>query len=88
MKQIPGLETLAMTTNGLVLKRRLNTYKQAGLDILNISLDTLKDDLYTKMTRRPGLHLVLDGIETALNLGYNPVKVIILISQLFTYYFN
>lgn len=75
MKQLKGLETVAMTTNGLVLTRQLVPLQRAGLDILNISLDTLKKDRYEKITRRRGFEKVLMGIELALQLGYNPVKI-------------
>ncbi|XP_019875734.2 molybdenum cofactor biosynthesis protein 1 isoform X1 [Aethina tumida] len=75
LKQLKGLETVAMTTNGLVLTRQLVPLQRAGLDILNISLDTLKKDRYEKITRRRGFEKVLMGIDLALQLGYNPVKI-------------
>ncbi|KRT83553.1 hypothetical protein AMK59_3240 [Oryctes borbonicus] len=75
LKQINGLETVAMTTNGLVLTRQLVALQRAGLDVLNISLDTLKSDKYEKITRRKGFDKVTMGIDLALQLGYNPVKI-------------
>ncbi|GJQ68862.1 Mocs1 [Trypoxylus dichotomus] len=75
LKQINGLETVAMTTNGLVLTRQLVSLQRAGLDVLNISLDTLKPDKYEKITRRRGFEKVMMGIDLALQLGYNPVKI-------------
>lgn len=50
---MPGIEWVAMTTNGLVLTRRLPAYQRAGLDALNISLDSLQPERYEKMARRP-----------------------------------
>ncbi|KAI4458260.1 molybdopterin cofactor synthesis protein a [Holotrichia oblita] len=75
LKQINGLETVAMTTNGIVLTRQLVALQRAGLDILNISLDTLKPDRYEKITRRKGFDKVMMGIDLALQLGYSPVKI-------------
>lgn len=64
-----------MTTNGIVLTRQLVALQRAGLDVLNISLDTLKPDKYEKITRRKGFDKVMMGIDLALQLGYNPVKI-------------
>ncbi|XP_013141655.1 PREDICTED: cyclic pyranopterin monophosphate synthase, mitochondrial isoform X2 [Papilio polytes] len=72
---VPGIRSVAMTTNGLVLTRRLPAYQRAGLSAINVSLDTLKPDRYEQMARRPGLKKVLAGIDLALQLGYRPVKV-------------
>ena len=64
-----------MTTNGLVLTKKLVSLQRAGLDMINISLDTLKPDRYEKITRRKGWERVMMGIDLALQLGYNPVKI-------------
>lgn len=56
-----GLKTIGITTNGLVLKRRAPQLKQAGLDQINVSLDTLVPEKFEFITRRRGLfqtHLV------------------------------
>jgi molybdenum cofactor biosynthesis enzyme MoaA len=73
---IPGLKTLAMTTNGLVLKRMLPSLREARVSHLNISLDTLIPEKFDKITRRSGLQRVLDAIHSALELGFDPVKVV------------
>ena len=52
---IEGLETLAMTTNGITLARKLPLLKDAGLNVLNISLDTLVPQKFEFITRRKGL---------------------------------
>jgi len=77
LKALPGIQTVAMTTNGLTLARRLPELKAAGLDALNISLDTLVPDKFQFISRRPraGHAKVLKAIDTALELGYSPVKV-------------
>lgn len=64
-----------MTTNGLTLTRQLVALQKAGLDILNVSLDTLKPARYEVVTRRKGWERVMAGIDLAIQLGYNPVKV-------------
>jgi cyclic pyranopterin phosphate synthase len=73
--RIPGLRTLAMTTNGLLLAKKLPDLHAAGLNLLNISLDTLRPDRFAHITRREGFDLVLQAIESALTFGYRPVKV-------------
>jgi hypothetical protein len=75
LKQLDGLRTLAITTNGLILQRQLPALREAGVDLLNISLDTLVPAKFELLTRRKGHHKVLESIEKALELGYNPVKV-------------
>lgn len=73
--RIEGLETLAMTTNGITLARKLPLLRDAGLNLLNISLDTLVPQKFEFITRRKGWHKVMESIDCALELGYNPVKV-------------
>ncbi|XP_034936164.1 molybdenum cofactor biosynthesis protein 1 isoform X2 [Chelonus insularis] len=72
---IIGLESIGMTTNGLTLTRQLPSLQRAGLDALNISLDSLKKDRFEKFTRRQGFHKVLAAIDLAIQLQYNPVKI-------------
>lgn len=75
LTRIPGLDAVAMTTNGITLTRQLVPLLRAGLKGLNISLDSLDKDTYTRMARRNGLAKALAGIDLALQLGVNPVKV-------------
>ncbi|XP_041353494.1 molybdenum cofactor biosynthesis protein 1-like isoform X2 [Gigantopelta aegis] len=70
-----GLESIAMTTNGITLARKLPQLKEAGLDYLNISLDTLIPAKFEFITRRKGFDRVLQAIDKALELGYSPVKL-------------
>ncbi|EDO45891.1 predicted protein, partial [Nematostella vectensis] len=72
---IEGLQDLGMTTNGITLARKLPHLQRAGLNLLNISLDTLVPQKFEFITRRKGWHKVMDAIDTALDLGYDPVKV-------------
>lgn len=75
LRALPGLKTLAMTTNGVVLARKLPQLRAAGLNSLNISLDTLVPAKFEFITRRKGHSKVLESIEAALDLHYSPVKV-------------
>ena len=66
---------MAITTNGLVLTRQFVALQRAGLDIFNVSLDTLSPACYEQVTRQKGREQVMAGIDLALQLGYSPVKV-------------
>ncbi|KAH8974558.1 hypothetical protein BDL97_01G107900 [Sphagnum fallax] len=75
LRSLPGLRNLAMTSNGIVLSRKLARLQAAGLNQLNISLDTLVPAKFEFLTRRKGHNKVLQSIEAALDLGFSPVKV-------------
>ncbi|XP_075719598.1 molybdenum cofactor biosynthesis protein 1 isoform X2 [Rhinoderma darwinii] len=75
LRKLEGLKTIALTTNGINLARLLPKLKEGGLDVLNISLDTLVPAKFEFIVRRKGFHKVLEGIHRAVELGYNPVKV-------------
>lgn len=70
-----GLEEISMTSNGIVLGRNLPSLKKAGLNKLNISLDTLEEKKFEFIARRKGHQKVLEAIDSALDLGFNSVKV-------------
>lgn len=70
-----GLRNLAMTTNGITLARKLPMLHKAGLNQLNISLDTLVSEKFTQITRRNGWEKVMEAINLALDYGYNPLKI-------------
>lgn len=72
LKAIPKIENVGITTNGLVLTRQLVNYHRAGLDAINISLDTLQPKKYEEITRRKGWERVIAGIDLAIQLGYKP----------------
>ena len=63
IKAIPGIEKVTLTTNGILLKKQMKELAEAGLDSLNISLDTLDRDGFLKITRRDLLDDTLAGIE-------------------------
>ena len=64
-----------MTTNGATLRLVAEDLKDAGLQRLNISLDSLHKDRFIELTRRDDLDRVLDGIDAALEAGFDPIKV-------------
>ncbi|PRP73762.1 molybdenum cofactor synthesis 1 [Planoprotostelium fungivorum] len=73
---LPGLKHLGMTTNGLTLPRKIGDLHRVGVNLLNISLDTLKADKFTFITRRLGFERVKESIDLALNkYKFNPVKI-------------
>ncbi|MEQ3363803.1 GTP 3',8-cyclase MoaA [Raoultibacter massiliensis] len=75
IKNTPGIEHIAMTTNGVLLPRMADELKEAGLSRVNISLDTLDPDQFAMITRRGKLEDTLAGIEAALAVGFDPVKI-------------
>ena len=75
LSQIEGIRELSLTTNGILLKDCALELKQAGLSRINVSLDTLKADRFSNITRLGKLEDVLAGIEAAKEAGFYPVKI-------------
>ncbi|KAL4601434.1 hypothetical protein ACB092_11G272800 [Castanea dentata] len=75
LSNLKGLKTLAITTNGITLAKKLPKLRECGLTSVNISLDTLVPAKFEFITRRKGHERVMDSINAAVDLGYNPVKV-------------
>ena len=71
----PALHDLALTTNGYFLPERAQGLKDAGLDRVTISLDSLKRDVFKRMTGVDVLDKVLAGIAAAKNAGLEPIKI-------------
>ena len=69
------VKDFAMTTNGLHLKKYAKDLKEAGLNRVNISLDTLNESKYKSITRGGSLKSVLDGIKEANKVGLTPIKI-------------
>jgi cyclic pyranopterin phosphate synthase len=72
---IEGVEDLAMTTNAHFLRGRAQGLKDAGLERITVSLDSLTPDRFALLTGRNELAQVLDGIDAAIEAGLQPVKV-------------
>ncbi|XP_053289809.1 molybdenum cofactor biosynthesis protein 1 isoform X1 [Pleuronectes platessa] len=81
LKKLKGLKTVAVTTNGMNLAKLLPKLKDAGLDLINISLDSLVPVKFEFIVRRKGFHKVMEGIDKAIEMGYNPVKVNVVIMR-------
>ena len=75
ISSLPGIRELAVTTNGLLLKDLAVPLKEAGVSRLNISLDTLQTDKYTRITRRGRFEDVAEGIRIAARAGLYPIKI-------------
>ncbi|MEV4754030.1 GTP 3',8-cyclase MoaA [Micromonospora sp. NPDC049559] len=67
--------TLSLTTNGIGLARMARTLRDAGLDRVNVSLDTIDRERFTRLTRRDRLDDVLAGLAGAAEAGLTPVKI-------------
>lgn len=72
---IPELEDLALTTNGLLLAEQADGLADAGLQRITVSLDTLRADVFERLTRRSGLERVLEGIDAAARRWSGRVKL-------------
>src|SRR6476659_3294045 len=70
-----GLSDLALTTNGYFLPHRAHSLKEAGLDRITISLDSLKRDIFKQMTGVDVLDRVMEGIAAAKSANLNPIKI-------------
>lgn len=81
LRGLPGLSTLLMTTNGVLLGKNASRYRAAGLDGLNISLDTLRPDRFAQMTLRDHHAEVLAGIDAALAAGFTALKINVVVMR-------
>lgn len=75
VKQIKGIEQVTLTTNGVLLGEMAAGLLAAGLDGINVSLDSLQEDSFAKITRRRQLQPVLAGIGQLLDRGYENIKI-------------
>ncbi|MBV9333647.1 MAG: GTP 3',8-cyclase MoaA [Candidatus Eremiobacteraeota bacterium] len=71
----PGIDDIALSTNGLLLEEQLPELVAAGLRRINLSLDTLRNDRFVDIARRPGLDVVLRAIDAAVAAGLTPIKI-------------
>ncbi len=73
--EIPGIEEICMTTNGTLLPTYAKALREAGVDRLNISLDTLNPQKYNQITRLGDLEQALKGIRAARDAGFHELKI-------------
>ena len=75
LKELPGIEKVTLTTNGILLSEQMADLAEAGIDDINISLDTLDAVSFARVTRRESLNQVLEGIEAALQYPQIGLKI-------------
>jgi cyclic pyranopterin phosphate synthase len=76
LSDIDGVEDMAMTTNAFLLPKYAQELKDAGLQRITVSLDTLDDEIFRKMNgRRSGVQKVLEGVDAAEKVGFSPIKI-------------
>ncbi|MFY9139764.1 MAG: GTP 3',8-cyclase MoaA [Thermacetogeniaceae bacterium] len=75
LSRLPGAEDVSLTTNGILLSQTAARLKESGIRRINISLDTMNPKTYRELTRGGDLRAVWEGIEKALEIGFDPVKI-------------
>lgn len=78
---IEGVTDFGMTTNGTLLKRFAQDLKAAGLQRINVSLDTIEPLAFSRITRLGNINDVLEGIDAAREVGLTPIKINCVIKQ-------
>ena len=82
LREIPEIEDLAMTTNGFLLKRFARQLRDAGLDRLTVSMDSIQEDVFNAMSgTRHGPDKVLDGMDAARDAGFSPLKINVVVQK-------
>ncbi|WP_278356654.1 GTP 3',8-cyclase MoaA, partial [Idiomarina abyssalis] len=74
-KSVPGIEKVAMTTNGYRMKRDLPAWRDAGLDAINVSIDSLDPSTFHLVTGQNKLPEIIEGIDQAVDMDFATVKV-------------
>ena len=72
---VPGIDDVALTTNGLLLAEQAEPLRRAGLHRLNVSLDSLREDVFERIARRRGLDRVLAGLAAARAAGFDAIRI-------------
>jgi cyclic pyranopterin phosphate synthase len=72
---VPGIDEVAVTTNGLLLAEQADDLAAAGLRRLNVSLDSLREDVFERIARRRGLDRVLAGLAAARRAGFAEIRI-------------
>ena len=75
ISEVDGIADLSMTTNGILLKEFAHELRDAGLDRINISLDTVNPEKYSAITRCGNIRNVFEGIEAARTAGFLSLKI-------------
>lgn len=75
ISSIEGIKEVSMTTNATILGKKVVDLKEAGLKRVNVSLDTLDSETFSKLTNGGSIDTVVEGIKSAVEAGLNPVKL-------------
>jgi cyclic pyranopterin phosphate synthase len=75
LADIPGIDDLALTTNGILLAEQAAALRAAGLQRLNVSLDALSEATFERISRRKGLDRILQGIDAAIREGFPKLRL-------------
>jgi cyclic pyranopterin phosphate synthase len=75
IRQVPGIEDIALTTNGYFLKEQARELMEAGLHRINVSIDSLNPQVFAELARRDYFEEIWEGIEEAERLGLTPIKL-------------
>lgn len=81
LRELESIEDISLSTNGIFLKKLAPALSDAGLDRINISIDSLNFDKYKSITSFGDITDVLEGIECALDSGFSPVKLNVVVSR-------
>lgn len=83
LRAIPGIRDIALSTNAVLLPALACALRRAGLDRVNVSLDTLREDRFERIARRPArlFRQILDGIAAAEDVGFDPVKINVVVMR-------
>lgn len=80
-----GMEEISLTTNGTLLAAKAEELRASGLDRVNVSLDTLKQDRFAHLTRGGDLRQVLAGLQAAYAAGLSPIKINTVVARDFNF---
>ncbi|GAX91904.1 GTP 3',8-cyclase MoaA [Effusibacillus lacus] len=83
LSAIPGIEDIALTTNGIFLAQKAEKLRKAGVTRVNISLDSMKQERFAKITRGGDVSKVLAGLEASFRVGFNPIKLNVVLMNRF-----
>lgn len=75
MSQLDGIRRIAMTTNGYRLSERAWHWREAGMDAVNVSIDTLDRESFARITGHDRLDEIVEGVDAALDAGFEAVKI-------------
>jgi cyclic pyranopterin phosphate synthase len=81
LSALQGLETLAITTNAVLLAEKVEALRAAGVNALNISLDSLQPDRFREITLRDDFARVIRGLESAVELGFDSIKLNVVVMR-------